>query len=154
MNKSRSGVILTNNNIAYRPRLYLPDEKDMQTHSLESYYNKVVSDPDDYFARVKFTNFDLINHDCRGDDLEHDREYYEILFKKNINSELTNKLYRDLFVSAAQSYERQDVRLEKNLQQDHFKATDLKEQLKWKGIYLSSIQKRRKCTDHCKPLPF
>ena len=83
MNKSRSGVILTNNNIAYRPRLYLPDEKDMQTHSLESYYNKVVSDPDDYFARVKFTNFDLINHDCRGDDLEHDREYYEILFKKN-----------------------------------------------------------------------
>ena len=153
MNKSRN-VIYTNNYVPHRPRLYTHDKKDIHIRFLEEKYNKVVSDPDDYFAMVNFTNFDLINHECRGDELGHDRQYYETLFKKNIDSELLNKLHSDLFVSAAQRCERQDVRLEKVLQLDHFKTTDLKEQLKQKGIYLSSMQRRKKTTDGFKTLPF
>ena len=153
MNKSKT-VIYTNNYVPYRPRLYTHDKKDIHIRFLEEKYIKVVSDQDDYFARVKFTNFDLINHDSRGDELEHDRQYYETLFKKDIDSELVKKLYKDLFPSAAQRSERQDVCLEKDLQQDHFKATNLKEQLKQKGIYLSSMQKHKKTIDCCKTLLF
>ena len=127
MNRSRRGVSLTNSYIAYRPRLYLQDEKDLQTRFLESHYNRIVSDPKHYFERVKITNFDLINHDCRGDELEHDRRYYETLFNRKIDDELINRLHTDLFVSAAERSEREDVRF---------------------------MQKRKKCTDHCKTLPF
>ena len=99
MNKSKN-VIYTNNYIPYRPRLYTNDEK----------YNKSISDLDDYFAKVKLINFDLINNQCRGDELKHDREDYETLFKKkNIDSEIVKSL-------------RQDVRLEKDLQQAHRKV--------------------------------
>ena len=153
MDKSKN-VIYTNNFVPYRPRLYTYDEKDIHIRFLEERYKRIVSDPDDYFTKVMFTNFDLINHECRGDELEHDRQYYETLFKKDIDSELMNKLHKDLFVSAAQRSERQDVRFEKDLQQDHFKPTNLKKQLKQKGICLSSMQKRTKTTDGCKTLPF
>ena len=126
MNKGKN-VIYTNNYIPYRPRLYTNDEKDLSVRFLEEKYNRIISDTDDYFTKVKFINFDLINNECRGDELEHDRPYYETLFKQNIDFELLNKLHRDLFVSAAQRSERQDVRLEKDIQLDHFKTTDLKE---------------------------
>ena len=153
MNQS-TDIILTNSYIPYRPRLYLHDEKDLQTRFLQSHYNKIFSDPDFYFERVKITNFALINHECTGGDLEYDRPYYETLFKRKIDDDLINRLHRDLFVSAARRSECEDVRLEKDLQSDHFKATNLKEWLKQKGIYLSSMQKRKKCTDHCKFVPF
>ena len=129
-------------------------KKDLHIRFLEEKYNKIISDPDDYFAKVKFINFDLINNHRRRDKLKHGREYYETLFKKNIDSEVVNSLHKDPFVSAAQRSERQDVRLEKDLQQAHFQATDLKERLKQKGVYLSSMQKRKKATDDCKTLPF
>ena len=153
MNKSKN-VIYTNNYIPYRPRLYRHDKKDLSVRFLEEKYNRIISDPDDYFANVKFINFDLINNQCRGDALKHDREYYETLFKKNVDSELVNSLHKDHFVTAAQRSERQDVRLENDLQQAHFEATNLKEWLKQKGVYLSSMQKRKKATDDCKTLPF
>ena len=68
------------------------------------------------------------------------------------DDELANSIHRYHFVSAAQRSEREDVRLEKDLQLDHFKTTDLKEQLKQKGVYLSYMQQRKKNTDHCKSL--
>ena len=68
---------------------------------------------------------------------------------KKVYRELKNNLHRNIFVSAAQRCERDNVRLEKDLQIDHFKAAHQKEQLRQKDIYLSSMQKRKKCTDQC-----
>ena len=153
MNRSKN-VISVNNHIPDRPRLYRHDEKDIDVRFLEDRYNKVIFDPGDYFARVKFVNFDIINHECRVDDLEHDRDYYETLFIKNVEAEIVIVLHRDSFVSAARRCERQDVRLEKDLLSDHLKNNNLKEQLKQKGVYLSAMQKRKKTTDECKTLPF
>ena len=58
------------------------DEKDLQTRFYECHYNNIVSDPEAYFEKGKIINFDLINHECRGDKLEHDRRYYKTLQKK------------------------------------------------------------------------
>ena len=69
MNKSKN-VIHTNNYIPYRPRLYTNDEKDLSVRFLEEKDNRIISD---CFTKVKFINFDLINNECRGDELEHDR---------------------------------------------------------------------------------
>ena len=118
MNKSKN-VIYINNYILYRPRLYTNNEKDLNVRFLEEKYNRIISDLDNYFTKVKLINFDLVNNECRRDELEHDRQYYETLLKKNIDSELLNKLHRDLFVTAAQRSERQDIHLEKDLQLDH-----------------------------------
>ena len=149
MNRSKN-VISVNNHIPYRPRLYTHDEKDIDVRFLEDRYNKVIFDPDDYFARVKFLNFDIINHECRVDELEHDRDYYETLFKKNVEAEIVIVLHRDSFVSAARRCERQDVRLEKDLLSDHFKNNNLKEQLKQKGVYLSAMQNVRRLQTNVK----
>ena len=78
MNKSKN-VIYINNYILYRPRLYTNDEKDLNVRFLEEKYNRIISDLDNYFTKVKLINFDLVNNECRRDELEHDRQYYETL---------------------------------------------------------------------------
>ena len=78
----------------------------------------------------------------------------KLYLKKTVNEEFSNQLHKNLFVSAAHRSEREDARLERELYLDHLKAVDQKDQLKQKGIYLSSMQKRKKCMDQCKSLPF
>ena len=96
---------------------------------------------------MTITNFDLIHHHCRGDKLTRDRKYYETLFKKKVDLELNNQLHQDVFLSSAQRCEGKDVYFEKYLQKDRFNGTFVKEELKKKGIFLSLMQKRKKCTD-------
>ena len=151
---NKEEVILTNSYVPTRPKLYDHDEIDLHTRFLISNYNSVISDPDGYFEKAKFINFDVINNVCRGDKLEHSVKYYETLFKKKVDEELSDELHKNLFVSAAHRSERENLHLERELYLDHLKAVDRKEQLKQKGIYLSSMQKCKKCTDQCKSLPF
>ena len=145
--------ILTNSYVPHRPKTYLHNEKYLHARHLEEKYNKIVSNPDFYFEQMKITNFDLINHEYRGDYLEHDRHYYETIFKKRVDDELFDSIHRYHFVSATCRSGREDVRLDKELSAHHVK-TDLREQLKQKCVYLSSRQKRKKCTDGCKTLAF
>ena len=147
---SRRRIILTTNYIPYKPKSYFYDEKGRLPHYYESQCDKIVSNPDFYFDRVKIINFDLTNNECRGDDLEHDRKYHETLCKKQIDKHLVNRIHRYHFVAVAQRFEREDVRLEKDLQLDHFRGTNLKENLLQKGIYISSMLKCKKNTDCCK----
>ena len=136
--------ILMNSYVPYRPKTYIHNEKDLLTRFYEPQYNKILSDPDFYFENVKITNFDIIHHECRGDDLENDRQYYETLQKKKVNEEIVNDVQKYHFVWAAKRSEREDVRLENDLLLDHFKVTDLKEQLKQNDIYLSNMYRRKK----------
>ena len=104
---------------------------------------------------MTITNFDLIHHQCRGDKLTHNRKYYKTLFTKKVDLELNNQLHKDVFLSSAQRCERKDVYFEKKkLQKEHFNRTFVKEELKKKGIFLSLMQKQKKCTDECKSLSF
>ena len=74
--------------------------------------------------------------------------------KKKVEHELNNRLHRDVFLSSAQRCECKDVNFEKGLQKDHFNQSLAKEELKKKGIFLSSMQKRKNCTDECSSLFF
>ena len=51
-------------------------------------FEKIVDDPDRHFQNSYITNFDLIHHECRGDELSYSKKYYGIIFKKNINDEI------------------------------------------------------------------
>ena len=103
---------------------------------------------------MTITNFDLIHHQCRGDKLTHNRKYYKTLFTKKVDLELNNQLHKDVFLSSAQRCELKDIYFEKDLQKDHFNRNFVKEELKKKGIFLLSVQKRKKYTDECKSLSF
>ena len=151
MNRRRH--ILTNSYVPHRAKTYVHDEKDLLTHFYNTEYNRILFDPEHYFENVKITNFDLMHNECRGDDLKHDRQYYETLFKKRVCDEI-HDVWTYRFVLAAKRSKGDDVRLEKGLQLDHLKTVSSKERLKQKGICLSSMQKRKKCTDCCTSLPF
>ena len=45
-------------------------------------FNEIIQNPDQHFEKTFITNFDLIHHQCRGDELSHSREYYETLLLK------------------------------------------------------------------------
>ena len=53
-----------------------------------------MSNPDFYFERMKIKNFDLINNECRGVDLEHNRHYYKTIYKKRVDDELFDGIHR------------------------------------------------------------
>ena len=76
------------------------------------------------------------------------------MFKKKVDFELNNQLHKDVFLSSAQRCELKDIYFEKDLQKDHFNRNFVKEELKKKGIFLLSVQKRKKYTDECKSLSF
>ena len=86
----------------------------------------------------------MIHHHRRGDKLTHNRKYYKTLLKKKVNFELNNTLHKDVFLTLAQRCERKDVYFEKDLQKYHFNQTFVKEELQKKGIFLPSMQKRKK----------
>ena len=140
MNYASDRKILRNSYVPTRPKFYNKHNKgNLHTRLQQETYNEIIFNSDEYFEKVSITNFDLIHHHCRGDTLTHNRKYYETLFKKKVDSEFNNQLHKDVFLSSAQRCERKDVYFEKDLQKDHFNRTFVKEQLKKKGIFLSSM---------------
>ena len=154
MNYANEKKILSNSYVPTRAKFYNKHDKgDLDTRFQQADYDEIISNSDEYFEKVTITNFDLIHQQCRGDKPLHDRKYYETLLKKKVEHEL-NRLHRDVFLSSAQRCKRKDVYFEKGLQKDHFNQSLAKAELKKKGIFLASMQKRKKCTDECKSLSF
>ena len=66
-----------------------PEKKDewcdhgLMTYIADSKYKQFVADMDSHFSRVKITNFDLINHHCRGDRLQNSRRDFKTIFDKD-----------------------------------------------------------------------
>ena len=150
------------NYVPYNPDNCLP--KDGFGHSLgytldKHKYEKIMSDPEYHFTNSYVNNFDLIHHKCRGDKLNHSKEYYETIYKSNVDKEIKQKDLKDRFISKAIDSERKDVFLKKDLLTEHFNRIKLEEKLEQKGIFLSSMERRafmrkKKYTDDCKSLPF
>ena len=69
-------------------KLNIKDDLDFTLKKMT--FKKIVDDPDYHFQNCYVTNFDLIHHECRGDELSHSREHYETIFKKNINDEINS----------------------------------------------------------------
>ena len=129
------------------------DKFDLDARLQQMTFNEIIQNPDNHFENVFITNFDLINNQCRGDKLTHDRKFYETLFKEKLNSEINDIEQKDRFVSAAINSERKDVYIEKEIYKDQFSRKLLREKLNKNGVFLSNMR-RKKYSDDCKSLPF
>ena len=145
---------LTNSYIPTRPKLLNEHDKfDLDARLQQMTFNEIIQNPDNHFENVFITNFDLINNQCRGDKLTHDRKFYETLFKEKLNSEINDIEQKDRFVSAAINSERKDVYIEKEIYEEQFSRKLFREKLNKNGVFLSNMR-RKKCTDDCKSLSF
>ena len=120
-------------------------------------FNEIVNDPDYHFENCFVTNFDLIHHQCKGDELSHSREYYETVFNKKIKEEIVSDDLRNRFVSSAIKSERKDMTIEKEVFKEHFNREIIEENLEKKGVFLSSMKKKKKANlkrGDCKSLLF
>ena len=137
-----------------KPKLLNKHDKfDLDARLQQMTFDEIIQNPDNYFENVFITNSDLMHSQCRGDELKHNREYYETLFKEKLNSEIKEIDQKNRFVSAAINSERKDVYIEKQIYEDHYSRKLLREKLNKNGVFLSNMR-RKKCTDDCKSLPF
>ena len=112
---------LTNSYIPTRSKMLNEHDKfELDARLQQMTFNEIIQNPDNHFENVFITNFDLINNQCRGDKLTHDRKFYETLFKEKLNSEINDIEQKDRFVSAAINSERKDVYIEKEIYKDQF----------------------------------
>ena len=149
MNFVNNKKILRNSYIPTKPKLYNEQDKgDLDTRLQQADYGEIISNTDKYFEKVNIINFDLLHHRCRGD------IFFKLYLKKRSTLNLIINYKKTFFFSSAQRCECKDVYFEKDSQKDHFNRTFVKDELKKRGIFLSSMQKRRKCTDECKSLSF
>ena len=81
MNYTNDKKVLTNSYVPTRPKFYNKHGKgNLDSRLQQAEYDEIISNSDEFFEKATITNFDLIHHQCRGDKLTHDREYYETLF--------------------------------------------------------------------------
>ena len=139
----------------YVPTKVTETNKDLHLKLKEMTYNDIIENFDYHFENCYIINFDLINHECRGDKLCFSRKFYETIsyndVKKNFDEENKKK-----FISSAIKSERNDVNIERKLISEHFKRKSIEEKLEKEGIFLSAIRKKfyRKKTDNCKSIKF
>ena len=120
-------------------------------------FNEIVNDPDHQFENCFVTNFDLIHHQCRGDELSYSRKHYETIFDKKVKEEIVSDDVRNRFVSSAIRSDRKDMNIEKEIFKERFNREIVEENLQKKGVFLSSMKKKKKAnlkTDDCKFLLF
>ena len=134
----------------YPVNCYVPQKVDfvydLDTRLNKTRYDEILNDLDGHFRNCYVTNFDLINHECRGDKLNYSKKFYETVFendlKKNLNSRDTYN-----FCSFGIKSRRKDLFFEKKVYENHFRNF---EKLEKKGIFLSSMRKRFYSTEDCK----
>ena len=56
-------------------------------------FNEIVNDPDYHFENSFVTNFDLIHHQCRGDELSYSKKHYESISNKKLRKKLFLKMF-------------------------------------------------------------
>ena len=92
-------------------------------------FNEIVNDPDYHFENCFVTNFALIHHECRGDELSYSKKHYETISNKKNNEELVSEGVRNRFISSAIKSERKDMTIEKEVFQEHFNRKIIEENL-------------------------
>ena len=134
----------------YPVNSYIPEKVDyvfdLHTRLNKTRYDEILNDLDGHFKNCYVTNFDLINHECRGDKLQHSRKFYETVFENDLKKNLTEE-DRDKFCSSGIKSERKNLYFEKKVYENHFRNV---KKLEKKGIFLSSMRKRFYSTEDCK----
>ena len=88
---------------------------DLDTTLKQVTFNEILNDPDYHFENSFVTNFDLIHHQCRGDELSYSKKHYETIANKKIKEEILDEDVRNRFICSAIRSERKDVAIEKKV---------------------------------------
>lgn len=118
------------------------------TYIADSKYKQFVADMDSHFSRVKITNFDLINHHCRGDRLQNSRRDFKTIFDKdfqNYEDHAGNQVI--LFTVKT---ERDDIHFERSLLKSHIKS-NIEMDLISNSSFIKKTRKKL-MTNNCKSL--
>ena len=99
---------------SYIPTKVTETDKDLHSRLKEMTYNEIIENFDYHFKNCYVTNFDLIHHECRGDKLEFSRNFYETIFYDKVKENLSEE-NKEKFLSAAIKSEREDVNIEKKI---------------------------------------
>ena len=122
---------------------------DLGTRLTNEKNTEILNDFDRHFKNCYITNFDLIHHECRGDELNFSKKFYQTVYSKELRENLNIQQQNDFVASGIRS-ERNDLFFEKKIYQDHFERVKKFEE---KGIFLSNMRKKayfKKKTDDCK----
>ena len=119
---------------------------DLHTRLNKTKYDEILNDLDGHFKNCYVTNFDLIDNECRGDQLNHSRKFYETVFEDELEKNLkSEELYN--FCSSGLRSGRKNLFFEKKVYENHFRNI---EKLEKRGIFLSSMRKKFYSTEDCK----
>ena len=131
-----SDVITVNSYIPYYPK----EKSCLHDTLLIEKYKKIQQNLPKYFTDVQLTNFDIIHHELRGDPLNHSVNYYQRIRRENFEN--ISKQDEHNFISNAIRARRDDIYVEKDVMKKHFVDENVKEKLRKKGIFLSSMERR------------
>ena len=126
---------------SYVPTKVTETNKDLHLKLKEMTYNDIVKDFDYHFENCYITNFDLINNECRGDELNFSRKFYETIFYADVKKNL-DEINQKKFINSAIKSERIDLNIEKKLVIEHFKRESFKENLEKKRNFPISNEKK------------
>ena len=75
----------------YVPEKVTDTNKDLHLKLKQMTYNDIVKDFDYHFENCYITNFDLINHECRGDKLNFSRRVFLSAMRKKFYCKKTDE---------------------------------------------------------------
>ena len=103
------------------PSYVLPEERDFCSYFDQLKYEETLKNPDNYFRIVKVMNFDILNHECRGDPLEKDlKEHFAIQNKYFVKYPKTNKKAVTRGALKNQNNVKQPLFIQKEFALNHF----------------------------------
>ena len=110
---------------------------------LRNKYQKINEDKEKYFSEAKIVNFDIIHHECHGDPLQNNVEYYQSIYKQNLQR--AKKEDKEDFISEAIRSKREDLFIKDDVLNEHFKLSQelIDFKLKNKALF-SSMHGRKK----------
>ena len=106
--------IVVNSYIPYYPK----EKKCLYDTLLIGKYESLKKNLHDYFENVKILNFDIINHESRGDLLTNNIEYYQQIKQEDFENIPENDEYN--FISSAIKSKRNDIYIQKKVMKKHF----------------------------------
>ena len=124
---------------------YYPVKKDILHDTLlKDKYEKINKNKKEYFRDAKIVNFDIINNECRGDSLQNSMKYYQTIHKENL--QCAKQEDKEEFISEAIKSRREDLYIEKDIINEHFKLTPelIKFKLKNKALFSSMHGRKNK----------
>ena len=114
----------------------------MKNSLLINKYEKINKNKKEYFKNAKIVNFNIIKNKCNGQPLQNSVKYYQTIHKDDLK--YAKEEDKEEFISAAIRSKREDLYIEKDIINQHFRLTPELIKFKQKNRVLFSSMHRRK----------